>query len=374
MKPKILHLITNLTVGGAEVHLRELLSGLNRDKYHLEVAYFYEFPGSPPLRDDFEALGLAVHHLDGRSRLSLGALGRLIRLIRNGRFDIVHTHLFRADLYGSLAARFSPRTILINSVHNPEDFYAKRWVAALGRWAARRQAKTLVISKAVGDHLAHHLNLPPERMELIYYGHVPKKRQGYDIRQEYHIPSEAPVVGTVGRLAKQKGQDHLIRAMAQVCRRLPEARCLIVGLDAEGLGPRLQAEIDRLELTDRVILTGFRSQIPDVMAAFDVFCLPSLWEGFGMVLIEAMAEARPVVASRAGSIPEVVEEGVTGLLIEPGDEAGLADALLRLLTDRKLAAEMGAAGRRRQERLYSRRAMVESTERLYDDMLNAEKR
>ncbi|MBW2618182.1 MAG: glycosyltransferase family 4 protein, partial [Deltaproteobacteria bacterium] len=241
--------------------------------------------------------------------------------------------------------------------------------AALARLAARRQGMTIAISQAVADHLTRCLGLDNSRMRLIYYGLEPRKRTGNDLRREYNIPDEAPIVGTVGRLARQKGQTHLIRTMAQVLGTIPQARLLIVGHDDEGLRPSLEAEIKRLGLGEAVILAGFREDIPDVMAALDVFCLPSLWEGFGLVLLEAMAEALPIVASAVGSIPEVVADGQTGRLVEPGDEDGLAQALIDLLGDRQRASGLGRAGRARQQEHFSRQAMVSQTEALYDELL-----
>jgi len=369
---RVLHLITTMSVGGAEMHLLELLSGLSRVKYHIELAFFKEeAQEARPLKGDFAALGLKVHNLRGQGRLSPGAWWRLAGLLRRGNFDLLHTHLFRADLYGSLAGRFFPGLTVINSVHNPEDFYARPAVARLARLAARGQSRTIVISEAVRAHLSRHLGLSPGRMSLIYYGLEPRQKTGLDVRAEYGLPAGAPLVGTVGRLSRQKGHLHLIRAMAHVCQELPEARLLLVGHDDQGLRPALEAEVARCGLGGRVILAGFRREVPDIMASLDVFCLPSLWEGFGLVLLEAMAEGRPVVASRVGSIPEVVVDGRTGRLVEPGDEAGLARALLEVLADRDKALGWGKAGRERQAEHFSRAAMVRATEALYDELLAA---
>ncbi len=372
MKARLLHLITTMSVGGAEVHLRELLSGLSRDKYEIELAFFKEeAQEARPMRDDFRALGLKVHDLKGVNRFSPAAFGRLINLLKRGRFDLLHTHLFRADLYGALAARFFRRLILVSSVHNPEDFYAKPAVAWLARLAARRQQKTVAISAAVRDHLMTHLKLSSADVAVIHYGLEPWQKKDIDVRAEYDIPAAAPLIGVVGRLARQKGHLHLIRAMAHVCVDCPEARLLVVGHDDEGLRPALAAEIKAMNLEGRVILAGFRDDVPDVMAALDVFCFPSLWEGFGLVAIEAMAEGRPVVASRTGSIPAVVAAGETGWLVAPGDEASLAEALVALLKDPPRRAALGAAGRARQAALFSQKAMIAATEALYDRLLAA---
>ena len=370
MKKKILHVITTLSVGGAEVHLWELLSGLSRAKYHIELAYFKEeAQEARSMVEDFRGLGIPVHDLGGTARLSAKALGGLFGLISKNRYDLVHSHLFRADLYASLALLFFPGIKLVNSVHNPEDFYTRKLVSLAARFAAARQSRTVVISKAVEAHLARHLKIPPLKMDLIYYGLKPKNKTGLDFRKEYGIPPEAPLVGTIGRLSRQKGHPVLIRAMTQVCREVPEARLIIVGHDDQGLRPDLEASIRALGLEGRVILAGFRDEVPDIMATLDLFCLPSLWEGFGMVLIEAMAEARPIVASSVGSIPEVVEDGETGVLVPPGDEAALAEAIINILKNLDLGESLGRAGRQRLEREFTREAMVRATEQLYDSLL-----
>lgn len=369
---KLLHLITNLTAGGAELHLLELLSGLDRERFRIELAYFQEIPDSPPLRPRFEALGIPVHYLGGRSRFDPGALVRLIRLLRRGRFDLLHTHLFRADLYGAVASLACPRLKLVGSIHNQEDFYRRPVWAALGRLAARRQQKTVAISQAVADYAQEAIGLPERQLTVIHYGLEPKKLKGTDIRAEFGLGAATPLVVAVGRLARQKGHIHLVRAMAQVCRELPEARLLIVGYDHHGLEPELKAEAERLGVAGAITFTGFRDDIPDLMAAANVFCLPSLWEGFGLVLIEAMAVARPIVASRVGPIPEVVADGRTGLLVPPAEPEALGSALLRVLTEPGLADRLGRAGQERQERLFSRRAMVEKTTDLYQSVLGGD--
>lgn len=371
MKTKILHVITTISIGGAEIHLRELLAGLSRDKYQLELAFFKEEDlEARSLVPDFEDLGITVHDLGGEGRLSPGALIRLRRLIRQGGYGLVHSHLFRADLYAALARGSDNRACLINSVHNPEDFYENRWVAGLAKWAARRQSKTIVISRAVRNHLATHLDLRPEKMPLIYYGHLPKKITGLDFRSELDLPQDAFIVGTVGRLSAQKGHSTLIRAFAQIYSKNPRSRLVIVGHDDQGLRTEMESLIRKLDLEGIVILPGFREEIPDIMASFDLFCLPSLWEGFGMVLIEAMAQSRPVVASGVGSIPEVVVDGQTGILVEPGDEDGLAWAITRIMTDPEGAGRMGRAGFDRQAEVFSREAMVRATEQVYDQLLS----
>ena len=157
--------------------------------------------------------------------------------------------------------------------------------------------------------------------------------------------------------------------MAQVIKNVPQARLVIVGHDDQGMAGRLEQEISDQGLDGLVTLAGFREEIPDIMAAFDLFVLPSLWEGFGMVLLEAMAEGRATAASRVGSIPEVVLDDQTGILVPPGDEAALARVITHLLKEPETRAALGRAGQERMEKVFSKQAMIRGTEAVYDRLL-----
>jgi len=168
----------------------------------------------------------------------------------------------------------------------------------------------------------------------------------------------------VGRLTEQKGHTYLLDAFAQVMRVLPAARLLVIG-DGE-LRPTLERRATRLGLHGSVIFTGRREDVPRLMMALDVLALPSLWEGFGLVLLEAMAAGKPIVASRVSAIPEIVADGETGLLVPPRDVKALAQALLALLHDPQRATEMGRRGRLRLEQEFTVERMVSQTEAAYE--------
>jgi glycosyltransferase involved in cell wall biosynthesis len=188
------------------------------------------------------------------------------------------------------------------------------------------------------------------------------------VRAEFRIPADAPLVGVVARLDSQKGHIYLLRAWVQVTAALPEARLLVVG---DGpLRGELQQQTYDLGLEGSVIFAGRREDVPRIMAALDVVTLPSLWEGFGLVLLEAMAVARPIVASRVSAIPEIVVEGETGLLVPPRDVDALAAALIALLRDQQRATEMGRRGRVRLEQEFTLGKMIEATDRVYGDLDN----
>src|SRR5205085_5387397 len=205
---------------------------------------------------------------------------------------------------------------------------------------------------AISDHIARFTVSRgvrhPARVRRVYHGIEPPvtqalEREGQRIRSELGIAADDFVVGNVGRLSLQKGQRHLIAAMPMLLERVPRAHAVIAGRgDLEEYLRDLSLEFG---VADRVHVLGPRRDVPALMHAIDVFVMPSIWEGFGLVLLEAMAAGRPIVASRVATIPEVVADGETGLLVPAGDPLALAEALAALADEPMLAARFGAAGR-----------------------------
>jgi glycosyltransferase involved in cell wall biosynthesis len=223
---------------------------------------------------------------------------------------------------------------------------------------------------AISEHVRQsfvELGLPPERLETIHYGLAPAAAApglGGRLREEWGLPAEALVVGAVGRLVEQKGHATLLEAAARLRDCFPSLHLVLVG---EGeLAAALRARADALGLGDRLHLLGWRPDADACMAAFDVLAHPSRWEGLGLVLLEAMARARPIVASRVSAIPEIVADGQTGRLVEPDDPDALARALADLLADPVRRQALGAAGRRRLEERFTVERMTAATVGVYD--------
>ncbi len=372
-KIRVLHVITSLDRGGAENYLLTLLSHADRARFDMEVAVLR---GDGELVPEFQKRGIAVHLLRARHQLDLGALGQLTKLLRDGQFDVVHSHLFRADFYACLAADRlgSSRPRIVSTRHNDDRFFLHPLIGILHYLISGRQDMIIAIS----DHIARFTIArgvqDPRRVRRVYHGLQPsdadaEQRDRVRVREELGIPPGDFLVGNVGRLAPQKGQRHLVRAMPRLLERVPEAQAVIAGGGAlEGPLRELAAS---LGVSDRVHVLGPRRDVPAIMQAIDAFAMPSIWEGFGIVLLEAMAAARPVVASRVATIPEVVADEESGLLVPPGDAAALADALARIALDRPLADRLGAAGRARLQALFSLEKMVGDTESLYEEVLEA---
>jgi glycosyltransferase involved in cell wall biosynthesis len=368
---RVLHLITSFDRGGAENHLLALLRHADRGAFEFEVALL---AGAGELEPELRGEGVKVHLLRAAGRIDAWALRRLVRLLREGRFDIVHSHLFRADIYAGLAVAQlgERRPLLVSTRHNDDRFFLNPFVGIAHYLLSRRQDMIIAIS----DHIARFTIArgvkDPSRVRRVYHGlEAPDSRlvdqERVRIRSELAIAASDFLVGNVGRLAPQKGQRHLIEAMPLLLERVPRAHLVIAG------GGELLEELQELSLElgvdRRVHVLGPRRDVPALMHALDAFAMPSIWEGFGLVLLEAMAAARPIVASRVATIPEVVLEGETGLLVPAGDEVALADALARLADEPALAQRLGEAGRERLRRHFSAEKMVGDTELLYRELL-----
>ena len=312
-----------------------------------------------------------MHDLGLRFYGDLKPLAGLRRILKATHFDLIHAHLPPAELYARLALLGTPATALplIISKHNDCAFHRLPGELAMERWVARRASATIVISDAVNRYMTARRVGAAARMTTIPYGIdvTPFDRvtdgEADALRREWGVERETFVVGFAGRLVEQKSIDTLIRAFALFLRQQPcDARLVIVG---EGpLIPILRRFASDEGIASRIVWAGMREDIPVVMKAFDVFALTSIFEGFGLVLVEAMAARKPVVATRVSAIPEVVADGETGLLAEPRCPEAIASALAQL-TDGALRARLGAAGYRRVIEHFTLDRMWQSTDAVY---------
>jgi glycosyltransferase involved in cell wall biosynthesis len=372
----VLQVITSLERGGAENHLLALLTHADHQAFDFETAVV---SGEGELVGVFRQAGLQVHLLKARSRFDPFALGRLVKLLRAGRYDIVHSHLFRADIFAGLAVgQLGERApLLVSTRHNDDRFFLNPFVGIAHYMISSRQDLIIAISDHIARFTVSRGVRYPARVRRVYHGMEPNvtdalERDGQLIRAELGVGPQDFLVGNVGRLALQKGQRHLIRAMPLLLERVPRAHAVIAGGgDLEDYLRDLSVEVG---VADRVHVLGPRRDVPALMHAIDVFAMPSIWEGFGLVLLEAMAAGRPVVASRVATIPEVVVDGETGVLVPAGDPVALAEALAGLAHDGERARAFGEAGRERLRKRFSIEKMVGDTELLYRELLEERSR
>ena len=368
---KVLQLINTLSTGGAEMHLLTLCRYLKRQNVEIVVACLREHvKNSRSLRLDFEEEDIRVINLQADSRYDSLFLGRIARVLREERPDIIHTHLPRADVAGAFARVFHPGLVWVCSVHAiySED-WSGRWSLPLFNLLWRRADIMLCISHAVREWLVGR-GVPQDKARVIHYGIEPEKfsEPRVNLREQWGLNDNA-VVGSIGRLEPRKGHDLLIQAMPELCMRVPSARLLIAGHDPCGYGVTLRRLIDRLGLGEKLRLVGFQTDVVSFLNALDVFAFASSSEGFGQVVIEAMAAGKPVITSKIAPLTEIVADGETGLLVESGSPQSFASAIAKLLIDPMERHRMGARGRERVTKCFTAERMTQETLLLYENLL-----
>jgi glycosyltransferase involved in cell wall biosynthesis len=296
-----------------------------------------------------------------RSEFDVHAGWQLAHLLADVVPDVVHAHDPMAVALAAMAFQLSPnltprpRLVAARRV----DFHLKRH--AFSRWKYRQIDRFIAASRVIANILMDD-GIPREKIAVVHDGvnvGLVDKQPAIDAHATFWLPKGAPLVGNVAALAAHKGQKHLVAAAARVVRENPDARFLILG---EGeLREALERQIRDLGLTRHVLLPGFRDDALGLMKSFDLFVMSSVTEGLGSAMLEAMATAKAIVGTRAGGIPEAVADGETGLLVPPGDEAALAEAIVALLRDPEQRAAMGEAGRARVVREFSIDRMVDGT-------------
>lgn len=338
-KIKLLHLISRIDIGGAEKQLLNLVVNLDKEKYNIYVGYFQ---GKGELKKKFRDCRIQTNKFGFIGLWDISILWQLYKDMRANRYDIVHTHGFKADLWGTIAARLAKVPVIISTVHNQERYLINPIVKILEKWIISPIDDTIiVVSEGVKRFLIKTCGIQEKKIKRVYYGinlgdiKIDKYK---DIRQKFGIDRNAPLIGCIGRLIKQKGHQYLIQAAKMVMENFPEAKFLIVGKGR--LEKKLKKLVKSLSLESSVIFTGFREDIYSIIDKLNLMVMPSIWEGFGLVLLEAMALGKPVVATNIGGIPEIIEDGKSGILVKPKDSKGLARAIIKLLQDTTLNKKM----------------------------------
>jgi glycosyltransferase involved in cell wall biosynthesis len=374
MTHKILHITKIKGILGSENHLLTLLSELDPRRFEVHLCILAEHRHLG-LLDEYtrklEQAGVQVCIVPISRHGGLQLLRTLRKYLLREGFDLVHTHLIHADLYGTLAAKLSGVPAIVSSRHNDDQFRRRKILIGLNRFLARFHTKIIVISEWVGEFLQEVEGIPADKIIPIKYGLQPEPiMQRADpsyVRRQFQISEQVLLIGTIGRLTAQKGQRYLLEAFKRVTAHFPDIRLMVLG-DGE-LRADLENQARELGIVENLILPGYRTDAIELLSGFDFFVFPSLWEGFGLVLLEAMALKKAIVASQVSAIPETVQHGQTGLLVPPKDPEKLADALLALLRDPALAQRMGDAGFERLRTHFGVQAMVKATEQVYDEVL-----
>lgn len=375
MKIKVLHLSKMKGVSGSENHLLTLLTNLDQRRFEVHLWILAETAHVPLLqsyKQTLEQAGVAVViFIMPHRHWAPSLLSRLKTYLIQEKIQLVHTHLIHADFYGMLAAKWAGVPAIISSRHNDDQFRRNIFLIWLNRLLAHWQTRLIVISDWVGIFLQEVERIPAAKIVRIHYGLATApllaEADPHYLRQQFAIPADAPVIGTIGRLTAQKGHVYLLQAVKQVIAEFPALRVFLIG-DGE-LRAELEAQAQQLGISANMVFTGYRNDARKLLAGFDVFVFPSLWEGFGLVLLEAMALQKAIIASQVSAIPESVQHGQTGILVPPKQPAELAQAMLTLLRNVKLARTMGEAGYAYLQQHFTVTKMVQRTEMVYQEAL-----
>jgi glycosyltransferase involved in cell wall biosynthesis len=363
---KVVHLLKATGIAGAETHLLSLLPALRGQGIESGVILL-EDPRREPraLRERLQQSGIAVQTLPIRWHLDPGLPPRLEEALRRTPFDILHAHLPHGEVYGELAMRAFPSAHFVVSRHNDDRF--RRWLPIQWAFAAsiRRADRIIAISQSVRRFLIETERAPVDKIEVIPYGLDAEAfaRDATPGAFRAEIGARGiPLAGFIGRMTGQKGVDVLLRAFAQVERRHPTVKLILAGDGPDR--PSLMRLAKSLGL-QRVMFLGWRNDAANILADIDLLVVPSRWEGFGLVVLEAMAMGKPVAASKVSALPEIVVPGETGLLLTPGSTDELAEAMTTVLSDPERAAQMGSRGRERVVKEFPVERMARRTAELY---------
>lgn len=368
---RILHVITTINRGGAENHLADLVCGQLDRGAEVSVAYL---KGDGYWTEKLASAGCPVVPLGLRRYGEIKPLFTLGKLLREFQPDIVHAHMPPAELYSRLAMMASgfPGCFVI-SKHNDERFFSGWGQRFVGRWVLSRAKRVIAISGAVNRYVEANLRPQSDQVVTVHYGIDPGPYRAITpevvsgVRAYWGIPEGAHVIGTVARFVPQKALHVLLKAYANYrASAVRDSRLVLVGRGP--LEDDLKQLAVSLGIAHAVVWAGFREDIQAVMRAFDCFALTSKYEGFGLVLLEAMAAGRPVVATAVSAIPEVVADGVTGILCPAGDVESVAAALSRL-AEPVLQTALGEAGAHCVEKSFSIDSMVGKTMSIYRECL-----
>ena len=372
MAYRILYLDCTSQIGGAEVSLFHLLAHLDREIFHPIVA----LPGCGPLVDrlnelDVETITAPLDRLRitnpipfVRAAIDIG------RIIARERIDLVHSNLTFCNPHAVTSARIRGVPSVCHVRHLvTRSFFLEKLMPFADVLIAN--------SHATADSFRPFVR-QSQRVEVIYNAldieQFRASAQGVDLRERLEISKETFVLGLVSRINQQKGHHVLIKALSRVVQSYPDVLLLIAGdttIDgSETYLEQLRTLLGELQLTSRVNFMGFVRQVAQIYQAIDLLVLPALFEeGFGRCSVEAMALGKPVVASRVGGVPEVVVDGITGLLVPPNEPDSLANAILKLACDRKLAQWMGEKGQKRVEQEFAIGEHVAAIEAVYQSLL-----
>jgi len=362
-KIKVIQVIPSMNVGGREKVVLDILENLNRDRFDLELVCLGD---EGTMYDRFKATEVPIWFFRKKPGFKPGMFLDLYKFFKKHHYHIVHSHNPGAFIYSAVASCLAGTSVLINSEHGygSEISWRKKNVESV---LANRCYLTLAVSNDLRNLLAARPFCDAGKVQTLYNGidvvKYTSSTMRYVVRSSLGISNRQILIGTVGRLAAVKDYKTLIRGFEIFHRSFPESRLVIVGEGGEK--EALTQLSNELALNDKILFTGERNDIPDLLSGMDIFVLSSVSEGISITLLESMAAQLPVVATAVGGNVEVVEDGLTGLLVPAQNPDKIAEALVSLCESESMSHSFGESGKKRVEKYFSIQHMIEKLEIIY---------
>jgi glycosyltransferase involved in cell wall biosynthesis len=370
---RILYIIDGIEFGGGERVFLQLATGLG-DRFDASVA---AMPGGT-FAQKVSELGIHFHPVDMSRQLSLKPIFQLKNIFSTESIDLIHSQGARADFFARVAGRLAGAPHIICTIAAPVERFdvpaiRKTIYRLLDRLTEHYVERFIVVSNTLKQNLTKLRGINSRKVIKIYNGIELKQYRPQiqlpDLRHEFGISRDAPLIAFIGRMVWEKGLEYFIQSIPIINQRAPNARFLLVGD-----GPlRQQAEllVQSLDIEKKVTFTGFRSDISRVLATIDILVIPSLFEGFPMITLEAMAMAKAIVATNIPGITEQISNGEEGILVPSRNPEALAVAILRLVQDSNLSVSIGSKAQQKVENCFSIEKMIRETKNIYQSLLKS---
>jgi len=371
-KIRVLHAITNMQIGGAENLVKNILLGLDRTRFE---PYLFIFEEKGEFLDDIKKQGIRVFSSPIRvRRFDPFLLWKIAGILKSNKIDIVHTHLYQSSSYVRLAAILARVPVILYHEHGSirPHFFRYRMIAfLLVRWTD----KIVAISRSDIDYYSKNEHIGQSRFFLLPNALLTNDDESYqaaDAEKYAEILKDKKVIGCVANFSKIKGHKYLLMAFAWLIKEYPRTILILVGD-----GPEKESLVElarQLKINEKILFSGRQKNVGQWYRIFNYFVLPSVEEGFGLVLLEAAKYGIPIVATRAGGIPEILTDGETGLLVPPKDPESIFLALKRLFSDNDLAGKIGEKGKEMVLKKYDFKNYIKTLEGLYTGLWEQKRR
>jgi glycosyltransferase involved in cell wall biosynthesis len=375
MSHKILFIIDNLEFGGGERGFLQIIKALNKKRFEVYVGCM---PGNE-FSEKLDLLGVPLLPLRMKSKYNTFTVVKLAYLIKTKKIDLIHTQGARADFFARIAIKFTHSPFLISTIQMPVDgfnvgIYRKKLYQFFDRFLERYVDRYIVVSDSLKDFLIKTRKIPSNKIAKIYNGietelYNPNLQieNNTKLKKLLNIVDGTYTVCAIGRLCWQKGFEYFLKSIPKILRNNDNVKFLVVG--SGPLEEQLKSLAQRLKIEDRVIFTGFIDDIRSILKIIDLLVVPSILEGFPMIILEAMAMAKPIIATNIEGITEQIEDSVTGYLVRPGNHEEISEAVMNLINEQEKGNKLGKNAREFVIEKFTIENMVKKVEEVYEELL-----